>query len=317
MEVLVARAELAGYLERARRDGATVALVPTMGALHAGHGALFSAARRRCDVVAASVFVNPLQFGPGEDYESYPRDLGHDVGFAEASGVDVLFAPSLAEMYPDGGRAPVVVDPGPLGRVLEGASRPGHFVGVATVLAKLFAVAGPCTAFFGEKDYQQLLVVRRLVEGLSFPVEVVGCPVVREPDGLALSSRNARLAPELRSAAPVLYRALQAGRDAVEAGERDPLVVERVMAETVAKEPAVELDYGVVRVAADLEPLAPLSGELRLLVAARLGGVRLIDNLGATVRATARGETGDGRRRATHAASDDEVEDPPRDRDRG
>lgn len=282
MEVLGRRAELSRRLERARREGASVGLVPTMGALHAGHGALFAAARRRCDVVAASVFVNPLQFGPGEDYESYPRDLEHDLAFAEANGVDVVFAPSVEEMYPDGGLAAVRVDPGPLGRVLEGASRPGHFVGVATVLAKLFALAGACRAFFGEKDYQQLLIVRRLVEGLSFPVEVVGCPVVRETDGLALSSRNARLAPELRAAAPVLYRALRAGRDVVEAGERDPVAVERVMAETLAKEPSVEPDYGVVRAAADLEPVAPLQGELRLLVAARLGPVRLIDNLGAT-----------------------------------
>jgi pantoate--beta-alanine ligase len=225
------------------------------------------------------VFVNPLQFGPGEDLAAYPRDLDHDARVAADSGVDYLFTPSTAEMYP--GPVVTTVHVEGAGRGLEGDLRPAHFSGVATVVAKLFAIAGPCRAYFGEKDYQQLVVIRQMARDLLFPVEVVGCPTVREADGLALSSRNVYLSPEERSAAPVLFRALTAGRAAVDAGGRDPAAVGAVMAGVVASEPLVRLDYAAAVDAADLHVPEALDGEVRLLVAARLGRARLIDNLGA------------------------------------
>ena len=199
MKVATTIAETRWALDEVRREGGTVGLVPTMGYLHAGHLSLMTAARAETDFVIATIFVNPLQFAPGEDLDSYPRDPEGDRAKAEDAGVDLLFCPEHHEMYPE----PVLttVSVGGLSRSMEGASRPTHFAGVATVVAKLFAIAGPCRAYFGEKDFQQLAVVRRMAADLSFPVEVVGCPIVREPDGLALSSRNAYLTPEERDAA--------------------------------------------------------------------------------------------------------------------
>jgi pantoate--beta-alanine ligase len=254
-----------------------------MGYLHAGHESLMVRAARECDVVAATIFVNPLQFGANEDLATYPRDLERDAALAEAAGVDILFVPTLEEMYPE----PVLttVSVAVVSEPLEGRSRPTHFAGVATVVAKLFAIAGPCRAYFGEKDYQQLAVIRRMARDLSFPVEVVGCETVREDDGLALSSRNAYLTPAERAAAPVLNRALRAGAAAIEAGERDADAVRRLLRETIAAEPAVCVDYAEVVDAATLERLDPLAGEVRLLVAAKLGKARLIDNVGATAPA--------------------------------
>ena len=250
MRVLDRGDQLRKELEAARTAGRTVGLVPTMGALHAGHASLIRRSAADCDVTAVTVFVNPLQFGPGEDLATYPRDLAGDVEVAAGAGAGLLFAPPVEEMYPD---RPTVTVHVAGEDVLEGASRPGHFDGVATVVAKLFNLAGPCRAYFGEKDWQQLRVVRRLVDDLSFPVEVVGCPTVREADGLALSSRNVRLSAEERRAATVLYRALTA-----HPGRR--------MADVVAEEPLATLDY------AEVLPD-------RLVIAARLGDVRLIDNL--------------------------------------
>ncbi len=252
--------------------------VPTMGALHAGHESLVAAARQHQDLVVVSIFVNPLQFAPTEDLAAYPRDLDADLSVAGEAGADVVFAPAVAEMYPVPMSTSVHVDG--LTDVLDGASRPGHFDGVTTVVTKLVAIVGPCTAYFGEKDYQQLAVVRRLVRDLSLPVEVVGCPTVRESDGLAMSSRNAYLDPGERAVAPVVHRALLAGRAAVEGGERDPAAVRGAMAEVLDAEPRVGLDYAEVVDADSLTVSDPLSGELRLLVAVRLGRARLIDNLG-------------------------------------
>jgi pantoate--beta-alanine ligase len=253
---------IAGFrkaLDAERAAGRTVGLVPTMGYLHDGHASLMRRAAAECDVVAATIFVNPLQFAATEDLSTYPRDLEGDTRLAEASGVAHLFTPSEAEMYPDGrdGVLTNVHVAGP-SEGLEGASRPTHFDGVATVVAKLFAIAGACRAYFGEKDWQQLLVVRRMVQDLSLPVDVVGCPIVREDDGLAMSSRNVHLGPEQRRAATVLHRALLAGRDAT-----DP---EEAMRRVVATEPLADLDYAAVR-------------DGRLLIAARFGSTRLIDNL--------------------------------------
>ena len=245
--------------------GQTVGLVPTMGALHAGHESLIRRSAAECDVTAVTVFVNPLQFGPSEDFRAYPRDLARDTEVATAAGADLVFAPTVEEMFPDGPPVTTVTVGGPVTDRFEGAARPGHFAGVATIVAKLFALAGPCRAYFGEKDYQQLLVVRRMAADLSFPVEVVGCPIVREPDGLALSSRNAYLSAEERAAATVLYRALQAGA----AGDD--------MAAVVAAEPLARLDYAAAVDPATLAPV-PLAPGARLLIAAWVGKTRLIDN---------------------------------------
>ncbi len=263
--------------EAARAGGRRVGLVPTMGSLHAGHLSLVGRARRDNDTVVVTVFVNPLQFGPDEDLAAYPRDPQGDVARAGEAGADLVFLPGDDEMYP---RPPVTsVRVAGLSEPLEGRSRPGHLEGVATVVAKLFAMAGACRAYFGEKDYQQLCVVRRLAADLSFPVEVVGCPTVRDGDGLALSSRNARLSPAERAAAPVVHRALVAGRREVLAGQRDPAVVAQVMARVVSAEPSAHLDYAVAADPDDLRTPSRLAGEVRLLAAAWIGDVRLIDNL--------------------------------------
>jgi pantoate--beta-alanine ligase len=271
-------AEVRRELDAARTAGATVGLVPTMGYLHDGHGSLFRRARSACDVVVASIFVNPLQFGANEDLSTYPRDLDRDRALAEREGVDLLLVPSVEEMYP----SPVLtsVSVAEIPDRLEGASRPGHFTGVATVVAKLLNIFGPDRAYFGDKDWQQVAVIRRMVDDLSFPVEIVACPTVREPDGLAMASRNAYLTADERAVAPTLHRALAAGADAVTAGERSPAAVEKVMADVVATVPAFELDYAVAVDAATLAPVDPLAGDVRLLIAARLGRPRLIDNLG-------------------------------------
>ncbi len=266
-------------LESARAAGSTVGLVPTMGYLHAGHASLIERARRDCDVVAVTVFVNPLQFDSGEDLALYPRDPEGDLAQAGAAGADYVFMPDQSEMY---GATPLTsVRVEGIGEVLEATHRPGHLEGVATVVVKLFSMAGRCRAYFGEKDFQQLAMVRRLVADLSLPVEVVGCPTVRETDGLAMSSRNVRLSPDQRRAATVLHRALISGRDAVSSGERDPHRVSAAMAAVVAAEPLVDLDYAEAVRAGDLRIPDRLEGEIRLLIAARVGSVRLIDNLGA------------------------------------
>lgn len=276
-------AELRQALDPVRAAGRTVGFVPTMGYLHDGHASLMAAARAERDVVVTSIFVNPLQFGPTEDLDAYPRDLHRDTALAAETGVDLLFVPSGREMYPEPIRTNVSV--AGVSAPLEGRARPTHFDGVATVVAKLFAIVGPCTAYFGEKDFQQLAVVRRMVADLSIPVEVVGCPTVREADGLAMSSRNAYLTPEERAAAPVVHAALQVGRTAILDGERDPAVVRAAMAARVGTESLAKLDYAEVVDAATFEVPNPLAGSLRLLAAVRFGRARLIDNLGVEVPA--------------------------------
>ena len=229
----------------------------------------------------ASIFVNPLLFGAGEDLAAYPRDLARDAALAAESGVDVLFTPALDEMYP----TPVLttVSVGRVSEPLEGAARPTHFAGVATVVTKLFSIVGPCRAYFGAKDFQQVAVVRRLVRDLSLPVEVVACPTRREPDGLAMSSRNVYLTPDERAAAPVVHRALRAGAAAIGAGTRDPAEVRELMAAIIEAEPLAQLDYAEVVDADSFTVPDPLVGNLRLLAAVRFGRARLIDNVGVTV----------------------------------
>ncbi|WP_063125472.1 pantoate--beta-alanine ligase [Nocardia fusca] len=269
-----------GKVVRALRgSGRTVGLVPTMGALHEGHLELVRRAKRTNQIVVVSIFVNPLQFGAGEDLDSYPRTLDADVELLRGEGVALVFAPSVADMYPEGPRT--TVQPGPAGADLEGASRPTHFAGMLTVVAKLLQIVRPHEAFFGEKDYQQLTLIRQMVRDLNFDVKIVAVPTVRESDGLALSSRNRYLDPGRRELATTLSAALLAGARSGAAGA--DAVLEAAHA-VLAAAPEIELDYLELR-AADLGP-APESGNARLLVAARVGTTRLIDN--APVRLGAR-----------------------------
>ena len=278
MDVIETRAAYREACARARDDGFTAGFVPTMGFLHEGHRSLLARARDEAGFVAMSIFVNPLQFGPAEDLASYPRDLDRDLTLAESDGVDVVFVPSDDEMYPDG-HPRVTVDPGPLGERLEGAARPGHFRGVCTVVAKLFALTGPCRAYFGEKDAQQLAVVRRMVRDLEMPVEVVGCPTVREEDGLAMSSRNVHLSEDERRAATCLYEALARVRWLVEGGERDANVLRAEIAKRVGAEALARIEYAAVVGEETFEEVDLLARPARALVAARVGKPRLIDNL--------------------------------------
>ena len=264
--------------EEARAGGRSVGLVPTMGAFHGGHRSLMRRARAERDLVVVSIFVNPLQFGDPSDLERYPRDEAADLRVAQVESVDLVFAPAVEAMYPNG--EPVVaVDPGPLGERLEGASRPGHFRGVATVVAKLFAAVGPCAAYFGEKDAQQLAVIRAMVRDLSMPVDVRCCPVVREPDGLALSSRNRLLTAEHREAAPCLFLALSSAAERARGGERDAAVLVAAMAREIGATPHARIDYVAVVDDESFEQVGTIERPARGLVAARFGDVRLIDTL--------------------------------------
>jgi pantoate--beta-alanine ligase len=271
-------AETVADLRRLRAElPGPVALVPTMGALHEGHRTLVRAARERAGSVVVSVFVNPTQFGPGEDFDRYPRTWDADLAALAEEGADVVFHPSVEKVYP--ARAVgVTVDPGPLGGVLEGAVRPGHFAGVLTVVAKLFGLVRPDLAVFGEKDYQQLTLIRAMARELSLGVEVVGVPTVREDDGLALSSRNRYLSPEQRATAVALSRALRAGADAAPRGAEAALAAAHAV---LAAAPDLVLDY-LELTDPDLGP-APARGPARLLVAARAGSTRLIDNTAVTL----------------------------------
>lgn len=283
MILLTRAAALRARTDEARSRGAQVGFVPTMGYFHAGHRSLMRRARAENDLVVVSLFVNPLQFAPSEDLGSYPRDPEGDAAAAEAEGVDVLFVPSVEEMYPRPTRTTVHVEGVTAG--LCGRSRPTHFDGVATVVTKLFSMVGPCRAYFGRKDAQQLAVIRRMVEDLNLPVVVVGCPLVREPDGLAMSSRNSYLEPEDRKAAVVLSRALHAAADAVRDGIRSADAVRDVVTRTIATEPRVRLDYAEVVDADDLTPVARIEGEVLVAVAAFVGRARLIDNMTVSVTA--------------------------------
>jgi pantoate--beta-alanine ligase len=276
MRTVTTVAELRAMVREATEARASVGFVPTMGALHAGHLRLIERAASEHELVVVSVFVNPTQFNDPADFAAYPRSLGDDESAAARSGAGLMFAPAQHEIYPV---PPVVtVDPGPLGALLEGASRPGHFAGVVTVVTKLLSIVTPTSAYFGEKDYQQLLLVRDLVRDLSLGVQIVGCETVREPDGLALSSRNARLTPAARRRAPRLHGALLRGREALRAGASDELV-EAEMREEIAKDEGIELDYARCLDAATLEVTSDPLRARRLLIAAFLDGVRLIDNI--------------------------------------
>jgi len=265
------------WLATQRLAGRRIGLVPTMGALHEGHLSLVDAAKRGSDVVVMTVFVNPLQFGPSEDFQRYPRDLPRDAALARARGVAALFTPSVGQMYPPG--AEVRVLPGSAADRWEGAVRPGHFAGVLTIVTKLFHVVEPDVAVFGQKDIQQAVLIRQLVRDLDFPIEVVVAPTVREPDGLALSSRNAYLSPENRPQALALCTALRAADQAWRAGTRDAAGLARIIEEQVRAFPAVRPDYIAIVEPQRLTPVANADPGTIIAIAARVDSTRLLDNL--------------------------------------
>ncbi len=282
---LTTTSEIRAVLDQARARGASVGLVPTMGALHEGHLSLIRAARAENDVVVVSIFVNPTQFGPNEDLQQYPRSLERDRELSAAAGADLVFSPSGEEMYPDGYATWVDVER--LTEGLCGRSRPGHFRGVCTVVTKLLNICRPDRAYFGEKDAQQLAVVKRMVRDLNLRVEIVACPIVREADGLAMSSRNVRLSGEARAQAPALYRALSVARDLVREGKRDGAVLDaaalnQAIRAMLAEAPLGDVDYVEIVRADDLTPVATIAGECLIALAVRFGDVRLIDNIRVT-----------------------------------
>jgi len=268
--------EFRAALDEARAFGHTVGLVPTMGYLHDGHASLLRRAAEENRTAALTIFVNPLQFAQSEDLSTYPRDLDADLAMAASAGIEHVFTPTVEEMYPEPLLTTVSVDA--ITTRFEGASRPEHFAGVATVVAKLFGIAGPCRAYFGDKDFQQLAMVRRMVADLSLPVVIVGCPIVRDADGLALSSRNVYLTPTQRAAAPVLHHALLAAAEVARSGGTVDAVL-RALGDPIEAEPEAVLDYAALVDADTLEPAIEVGGSQRLLVAARFGTTRLLDNL--------------------------------------
>jgi pantoate--beta-alanine ligase len=277
MKVCTAIPEARAACRDARVRGQRLGLVPTMGALHEGHLSLVRAAKAQCDAVAVSIFVNPTQFGPKEDLSTYPRQLDRDCRLLEGEGVDILFAPPVEEMYPPGGVTWVLVEG--LSEKLDGRSRPGHFRGVTTIVAKLFHIIEPATAFFGQKDAAQVAVIRRMVQDLNFAVEIVACPIVREADGLAMSSRNAYLNREERGRALVLQWSLQEARQQFDAGERAAAKLISAAKEVFAGEPQVVLDYFEIVDPDTLDPVERISQKTLVAVAAYVGMTRLIDNL--------------------------------------
>src|ERR1700722_20266103 len=277
MFVLKTIAETRGACTRIRAAGKTLGLVPTMGALHEGHLSLVRAAQASCDAAAVTIFVNPTQFGPKEDFASYPRTLEQDCQTLEAAGVDLVFTPSVEEMYPSG--ASPFVEVAGLSERLDGASRPGHFRGVATVVAKLFNIFSPERAFFGQKDAAQVAVLRKMVRDLRFGVQMEVCPTVREPDGLAMSSRNRNLSDEQRRQALVLSRALLAVQQKAQSGEHESAKLLAEALSVLAGEPAAQLDYCRIVDPDTLEDIANVDRGALVAVAARVGTTRLIDNL--------------------------------------
>jgi len=274
MEVFKTISGLKTYRDR---TAGKVGLVPTMGFLHEGHLSLVRKSKADCDHAIVSIFVNPTQFGPNEDFHNYPRDIGRDQRLLEEAGADAIFLPSVDEMYPEG--ADTFVVPGKIAERLEGAARPGHFKGVATVILKLLNLARPHLAYFGQKDAQQVAVTKKMVADLNLPVEIIVMPTVRESDGLAMSSRNAYLNEAERQAATVLYRSLKLAEDLMKAGERDAEVFHNRMKNLIGTEPLARLDYVSVASAADLEELQCVIRPVLVSLAVRIGRTRLIDNI--------------------------------------
>jgi pantoate--beta-alanine ligase len=283
MKTIHSPSSMIAWSQRLRREGVVIGLVPTMGALHEGHRTLIREARLHCDALVVSIFVNPAQFGPSEDFSTYPRHVSQDRTLCRKEGVDVCFEPTAAGMYPKGFQTVVSVPS--IARRWEGASRPHHFAGVATVVTKLFGIVRPDVAWFGQKDYQQCAVVRQLAKDLNLDIRLIVRPTVRERDGLAMSSRNVFLTPEERRRAPMFYQASLAGRRAIERGATDPKAVQAIMENILREEPAIRIDYLAICDPDTLEPLERIDRQAVILGAIRLGSVRLIDNVLASRKA--------------------------------
>jgi pantoate--beta-alanine ligase len=277
MKIIRTARSMTAWSERLRREGATIGLVPTMGALHDGHRSLIRAARLRCDALVVSIFVNPAQFSPTDDLSTYPRPIARDRALCREEGVDVCFEPTTRAMYPESFQTTVTVPA--LARRWEGEARPHHFAGVATVVTKLFGIVQPHLALFGQKDYQQAALIRQLVNDLNLGVVIQVHPTVREPDGLALSSRNVYLSPDERRIAPLLSQALRAGRQMIVGGMNDVAAIERIMRQTIEQVPTIHVEYLAVCDPDSLEPLSVAAARAVLLGAVRIGSIRLIDNL--------------------------------------
>jgi len=277
MKVVKNIKEMQSISESLRKTGKSIGFVPTMGYLHDGHMSLVERARKENDIVVMSIFVNPVQFAPGEDFDRYPRDIERDKKIAQEGGVDYLFVPEVSEMYPEGYSTYVEVEG--ITEVLCGAKRPGHFRGVATVVTKLFNIVKPHRAYFGKKDFQQLKVIERLVKDLNFDVEVIGCPIVREKDGLAMSSRNVYLSPKERESATSLYRALKLAKELIEKGERNPETIKSKMEEFILSHPHVKaIDYIEIVDSETLKPVDEIKEGTLIALAVFVGNARLIDN---------------------------------------
>lgn len=276
MKIITTVAEMKAQVAEWKSEGLTIGLTPTMGALHEGHMSLMERARKECDRVVASVFVNPIQFGPNEDYDAYPRDLDRDAAIAESKGVDVVFHPSVEEMYPKNYNTYVIMET--LTDSLCGAKRPGHFRGVCTVVNKLFNIVDPDKAFFGQKDAQQLAIIKRMVSDLNMRVKVFGCPIVREEDGLAKSSRNTYLSSEERAAALCLSRSIFKAQELIEGGQRDAAAIRAAVVEAIESEPMAKIDYVEVVDLGDMQPVDTLGEAGLVAIAVYIGETRLIDN---------------------------------------
>ena len=294
MQIIESVEGMKAFSRRIRGAGKTLGLVPTMGALHEGHLSLLRRAKSQCDSTAVSIFVNPTQFGPGEDFDRYPRNQQKDIDLLRPFNVDAVFTPEAAELYPSG--FSVFADPGPMGAVFEGASRPGHFRGVATVVLKLFNIVAPDAAYFGQKDFQQTVVIRRLVADLNLSVRIVICPIMRDPDGMAISSRNAYLSAEEKKSARALSRCLDRAKDLVWNGETSAARVLDAMLQVLAADPCVQLDYAALVEPSSLDPVERIETGCVVLLAARVGSTRLIDNAVLGLR----GATGEQLLEAAH-----------------
>jgi pantoate--beta-alanine ligase len=282
MKIIRSPNAMTAWSEGFRREGVRIGLVPTMGALHDGHRALIRAARLRCDALVVSIFVNPTQFSPREDFTAYPRPIARDRSLCRKEGVDVCFEPTAEDMYPEGFQTIVTLPS--IARRWEGDVRPHHFSGVATIVTKLFGIVRPRIALFGQKDFQQSVIVCQLVKDLNLGVTIVVQPTVREKDGLAMSSRNVYLSPDDRVRAAILYKSLQAGAEAIRRGVIDGATIQETMVQVVKKEPALTIDYLAVCDPRTLEPLPTVTGKAVLLGAVRIGPTRLIDNILVSVR---------------------------------
>ncbi|HOQ10187.1 MAG TPA: pantoate--beta-alanine ligase [Syntrophomonadaceae bacterium] len=278
MQIIKSVAEMQQWSSEQVRSGRRIGLVPTMGYLHEGHLSLVREARKQCDLVVVSIFVNPIQFGAGEDFEEYPRDLTRDCALLEKEQVDVVFAPGVKDMYPEGYSTFVEVQ-GEVAQKMCGASRPGHFRGVTTVCSKLFHICQPTLAFFGQKDAQQAIILEKMVRELNFPLQIVRMPIVREADGLAMSSRNVYLNPQQRQEALVLSQSLRAAEQLIKDGERDPEKVRAFIKDIIETKPGAQIDYIEINRASDLASLDRIEGTVLIALAVKFGTTRLIDNL--------------------------------------